>query len=607
MQFTCKCLIAVAVCISFALAARAADSDAKDQPSPVKLGQPVGEFTFKDIRYLPRSLADFGERKAYVILFSTLDCPVALKYLPKLKELDADYRDKGVQFISVNVGPSDDLREIAYQAITVDAEFPFVKDMDGQVAKAVGAARAGEVVVIDADRKLRYRGRVDNQFRLSGERPTPDREDLKLAIEDVLAGREVAVAETPVDGCLISYPKPRVRSTPVTYNEHVLPLLQAHCQDCHRSGATEAPFALTSYQDAVDHAEMIGEVVSEQRMPPWYATKEHGEFTNVRRMSSDERALLEDWVRSDRPEGDASKAPQPREFPTAKWKIGEPDLVLKTPVQKIPASGYIDYRYVFLPHVFKQDTWVQGVQILPENSKAMHHCNMLYAKAGEKPSSRNFITGQVPGGDPMILDNHVGFLIPANSVLILQIHYVTLGQPTTDQISVGLRNAREVIHKNLKHMQVTDLTFKVPPHAGHYPVSAVRELKNDSTGYGLFSHMHLRGKDMTYKALYPDGRSETLLVVPNYSFDWQQAYRWPENKVKFPKGTKLEVSAHFDNSKFNPFNPDPNKEVEEGQQTFQEMMYGFVFYTEDNENLNLTIDPKTGHVVPSDADKSASN
>lgn len=323
-------------------------------------------------------------------------------------------------------------------------------------------------------------------------------------------------------------------------------------------------------------------------------------------MSADERALLEDWVRSDRPEGDASKAPKPREFSTAKWKIGEPDMVLKTPLQKIPASGYIDYRYVFLPHVFKQDTWVQGVQILPENSKAMHHCNMLFAKAGEKPSSRNFITGQVPGGDPMILDNNVGFLIPANSVLILQIHYVTLGQPTTDQISVGLRYAREVIHKNLKHMQVTNQTFKVPPQAAHFPVAAVRELKNDSTGYGLFSHMHLRGKDMTYKALYPDGRSETLLVVPNYSFDWQQAYRWPENKVKFPKGTKLEVSAHFDNSKFNPFNPDPNKEVEEGQQTFQEMMYGFVFYTEDNENLNLTIDPKTGNVQSSDADKSAS-
>jgi len=606
MRFACNCLAAFAVVAVFSLTARAADNDAKGAAPAVKIGDKVVDFTVKDIRYLPRELKDFGDRKAYVLLFSTLDCPVANKYLAKLKDYDQSYRDKGVQFVSVNVGPSDDLREIAYQAIAADAEFAFVKDMDGSVSKAVGASRAGEVVVLDADRTLRYRGRVDNQFRLSGERPTPDREDLKMAIEDVLAGRPVEVAETPVDGCLISYPKPRARATAVTFNEHVLPILQAHCQDCHHAGVPEAPFSLVTYQEAVDHSEMIAEVVGEQRMPPWYATKGHGNFTNVRRMSDEERALIEDWVKSDCQQGDPAKAPKPREFSTAKWKIGEPDMVLKTPLQKIPASGYIDYRYVMLPHRFTEDTWVQGVQIMAENTKAMHHCNMLYVTAGAKPSSQNFITGQVPGGDAMILDNHVGYKIPANSILMLQIHYVTLGHETTDTISVGLRYAREVINKNLKHTQVTNLTFKVPPHASHFPVSAVREFKNDSTGYGLFSHMHLRGKDMTYKAQYPDGKSETLLVVPNYSFDWQHAYRWPEGKIKFPKGTKLEVAAHFDNSKFNAFNPDPNKEVEEGQQTFQEMMYGFVFFTEDNENLGLTIDPKTGHVLSSNADKSAS-
>ena len=165
---------------------------------------------------------------------------------------------------------------------------------------------------------------------------------------------------------------------------------------------------------------------------------------------------------------------------------------------------------------------------------------------------------------------------------------------------------REIIQKNLKHTQVANLTFKIPPGAPHHKVAAVRELKSDMTGYGMFSHMHLRGEDMTFRAVYPDGRDETLLVVPNYSFDWQQAYRWPLGKQKFPKGTKLEVFAHYDNSPFNPFNPDPKKEVEEGQQTFQEMMYGFVFYTEDDENLNLSVDPKTGQAVGADADKSAS-
>ena len=258
MQATCKSLVVLAVVTLLASAARAEKAPSKEGDGPaVKVGQKIGDFKFKDIRYLPRSLADFGERKAYVIMFATLDCPVVQRYLPKLVEMDAAYRDKGVQFLVVNVGPSDDLREVAYQAMRIDAQFPFSKDFDGQVVRGVGATRAAEVVVVDADKKLRYRGRVDDQFRLGGERPTVERDDLKLAIEDVLAGRDVAVAETPIDGCLITYPKPRERKTPVTFAEHVAPLLQKHCQDCHHAGATEAPFALVSYQDAADHASMI--------------------------------------------------------------------------------------------------------------------------------------------------------------------------------------------------------------------------------------------------------------------------------------------------------------------------------------------------------------
>jgi len=608
MRVMCKTFLMAAGLLAFQWAAlQAAEAVAPEaqKSAAVKVGDQVGDFTFKDIRYSPRQLKDLGEKKAYVLIFTTLDCPVVLRYLPRLRELDLAYRDQGVQFVAVNVGPSDDLREIAYQAIEADAEFPFVKDFDGSVVAALGATRAAEVVVLDAQRRIRYRGHVDDQFRLGGERPQAGREDLKLALDDLLAGREVAVAETAVDGCLINTSKQRPRNENVTFAEHVAPLLQKHCQDCHHSGAPEAPFGLTSYQDAADHAAMIAETVQEQRMPPWYGSKQHGTFTNVRGMTADERAVILDWVRADCPQGDMSKAPKDRVFAESKWKIGEPDLVLKTPLQKIPATGYIDYRYVILPHRFEKDTWVQGVQILPENAQAMHHCNMAFIRAGEKPSGQNFITGQVPGGDPMLLDNHVGFMIPANALLVLQIHYVTLGHETTDQISVGLRYAREVIQKNLKHRQVTNLTFKVPPQAPHYKVEAAYEMPADMTGYGMFSHMHLRGKDMTFRAILPDGKAETLLVVPNYNFNWQQAYRWPEGKVKFPKGTKLEVVAHFDNSQFNPYNPDPNKAVEEGQQTFQEMMYGFVFFTEDGQQLNLRIDPKTGHVLPDD--KSASN
>ncbi len=608
MQAMLKSLVALALVASLGLSARAAELTNKAKPEPVKIGEKVGEFTFKDIRYLPRSLADFGNKKAYVVVFTTLDCPVVQRYLPKLKEIDEAYRDQGVQFLAINVGPSDALREVAYQAIRVDAAFPFVKDFDGSAVRALGASRAAEVVVLDADKKVRYRGRVDSQFRLSGDRPDSGREDLKLAIDDLLANREVKVAQTPVDGCKITLPKPRTPDTKVTFHEHIAPLLQKHCQDCHHDGAPEAPFALVSYQDAVDHASMLAEVVAEERMPPWFGSRDHGNFTNTRGMETKERELIADWVSGECRQGDPAKAPKPRAFSQNKWKIGTPDLIVKTPVQKIPASGYIDYRYIPLQHAFSKDTWIQGAQILPSNPKAMHHCNMFHVAFGKRPTDENFITGQVPGGDAMVLDNNVAYKIPAGSVLMLQIHYVTLGEETTDQIQVGLTFAKEVIQKSLKHTLVNNRTIKIPPEAPHHKVAAIRELKSDITGYGLMTHMHLRGKDMTYRAIFPDGHDEMLLAIPNYSFDWQQAYRWPLNKVKFPKGTKIECIAHYDNSAFNPYlrEGESAKEIEEGQQTFQEMMYGFVFYTDDDEHLDLKVDPNTGLAMEPDVDKSAS-
>ncbi|HEX3724944.1 MAG TPA: redoxin family protein [Pirellulales bacterium] len=611
MRATLRLSLSLAVLAFFALSTArvtsAEEATAKPGPAPVKIGDKIADFTFKDIRYLPRQLSELGQKKAYVIVFTTLDCPIVMRYLPKLKALEEAYREQGVQFLAINVGPSDPLREVAYQAIRVDAQFPFGKDFDGSVVRALSATRAAEVVVLDADKKLRYRGRVDSQYRLSGDRPDGGRDDLKLAIDDILAQRDVAVAETPIDGCLITPAKQRTPDAAVTFSEHIVPLLQKHCQDCHHDGAPEAPFALVSYQDSVDHSLMMAEVVSEQRMPPWFASRDHGHFTNERAMTIKERETLEDWVQGGCQPGDSTKAPAPRVFAESKWKIGEPDLILKTAVQKIPAKGYIEYRYIPLQHAFAEDTWVQGVQILPSNPKAMHHCNMFHVAFGKRPTDENFITGQVPGGDAMILDNNVAYKIPAGSILMLQIHYVTLGEETTDQISVGFTYAREVVQQGLKHTLVNNLKIKIPPGAPHHKVAAIRELKSDITGYGLMTHMHVRGEDMTYRAIYPDGRDEMLLAIPNYNFDWQQSYRWARGKVKFPKGTKIECIAHYDNSEFNPFNPDPTKEVQEGQQTFQEMMYGFVFFTDDDEHLDLKIDPKTGHSIKPDVAQAANN
>src|SRR5262249_3190298 len=151
-----------------------------------------------------------------------------------------------VQFLSVNVAPDDSIPQLAQQAIDFGVEFPFVKDSDGSAAKALGVERTPEVVILDAGRRLRYRGRIDDQQRLGGARAQLTSDDLKRALDAVLAGEEPAVTETAVDGCLLTLPTFVAPKEPVTFWKEIQPLLQKHCQECHHTGSPSAPFSLVS-------------------------------------------------------------------------------------------------------------------------------------------------------------------------------------------------------------------------------------------------------------------------------------------------------------------------------------------------------------------------
>lgn len=562
---------------------------------PVKIGERVGKLTVTDIRSLPRTLDDFGPKKAVVLVFTDTSCPLAQKYLPVLRAMAREYRDRGVQFAAVNAAAEDTVIDVAAQAVKYEIDFPFVKDFDGVCARALGVRRTPEAVVLDGDKRLRYRGRIDDQYRLGGSRPEPTKHELRDALDAVLAGKPVAVAETEADGCAITFPQPR-QPKAVTFAEHVAPILKKHCWECHQPGGS-APFALTAAKPAAGRAAAIAEVVRDQRMPPWFASHDSGPFVNRRALTDEEKATLADWAKTGAAAGDLAKAPAPPAEKPGEWRIGTPDLVLTTAALAVPAAGDVPYKYAILPYVFTEDTWVRDVQIKPDNPRVLHHGNMAYASLTEGFNEANFITGYVPGGEPANLDDGVAVLIPKGSVLGLQLHLVTTGKPETCKVSVGLRYPREVVQKRLRNLQLADHRFRIPPGDPAHKVTAARVLDADAIGVGLFSHMHLRGKDMAFTAKLPDGTIDPLLTVANYNFAWQIPYRWEPGKKVLPKGTKLECVAHFDNSAFNPYNPDPTATVRDGPQTYHEMMVGFFFYTDAVEKLNLHVDPKTGHVV----------
>ena len=583
-------LMFVLVVLGLVSSVRAADQ-------PAAIGDTIADLRFKDIRGLSRSLADLGKKRAYVFVFTTTQCPLVRRSMPKLIDIDQRFGPRGIQVVAVNVGSEETIRDMAAQSIEFEAAFPFVKDTDLSCVKALGVTRTPEVAVLNSNRKLVYRGRIDDQFRLGGSRPEPTRRDLEEAITDVLEDRAVTVSETTVDGCLIEARDSRVSdASGPTFHQDVAPILNRRCVACHREGAA-GPFPLTSFEDAVAHAEMLAEVVVDQRMPPWFASSRHGAFQNDPSLTHDERETLLRWVKSERREGDRKDATQLPELGSSKWRIGEPDLVIRMVGEHtLPATGFVEYKRLVLPYVFLNETWLEAIEIRPDNLAVVHHCNMAYVTT-KGASHQTFITGHVPGGQPMDLgrfDNGVAYRVPAFSTLGLEIHYTTTGKEERCSISVGLRYPRKTVHKQLRHFLLDPRNFQIEPGHGAFPVRSSLVLDQDISLLGLFAHMHLRGKDATFYADVPGKPRETLLQIPNYNFEWQLGYEIEPGKHRLPKGTKIESVTNYDNSAFNPYNPDPNRTVPYGLQTYDEMFNGYGFFVDDHEDLDLTVDPATG-------------
>ncbi len=565
--------------------------------APPEIGSVIPDLRFKDIRALPRSLSEMGSPKAWVIVFTTTQCPLVRQTLPKLVELQKAHRESNVQFVAINVGAEDTIRDMAAQALDFDVPFAFVKDVDHSCVKSLGVQRTPEVVVLDQQMRLRYRGRVDDQLRLGGSRPAPSRRDLDEAVKEVLEGLPVSKPETMVDGCLISaLPKFDSNIQVPKFHGEVDAILFRHCARCHRPESS-APFPLLSIVDATTNAQMIAEVVRDQTMPPWYASKSHGVFQNDSSLTREERDTLLRWVETGCTAGDISASKPVPDPPTTDWRIGTPDLVITMLEQhSVPPTGFVDYKYSVLPHIFLNDTWVEAVEIKPSNRSVVHHCNLAFV-TNDGASEETFITGYVPGGQPLDLgrfDNGVALRIPKRAGLGLQIHYTTTGKKETCRIQVGLRFPRGVVQKKFRHFLLDPRGWNIPPHDPAFEIRSSHTMEHNATLLGLFTHMHVRGRDMTFYSVAPDTKPEILLQLPNYNFEWQLGYEIKAGEKHLSKGTVVEAVAHYDNSVFNAYNPDATKVVRYGAQTVDEMFNGFVFYVADDEQLNLSINPKTG-------------
>ena len=386
--------------------------------------------------------------------------------------------------------------------------------------------------------------------------------------------------------------------TQVTYYKDVLPVLQKNCQTCHRPGET-APMSFLSYKETRPWAKGIKQVVASRKMPPWFADPRYGKFHNDRSLTEKDSQTLISWADSGATEGNPADAPKPVHW-TKGWQIGEPDLIVEMPKDyEIPAEGTIDYQYFVLPLNLKEDKWIQLAEARPGNPALVHHIIafirppgskwMAGAVPGEPFNPRtaprtgrgeeangfsDMVAGFAPGTLPNILQPGQGRLIPAGSDIVFQMHYTANGKAGRDRSKLGLIFAKQPPVDRVFYLAAGENKFRIPPGADNHRVDASFTLQSDATLISMLPHMHLRGKSFEYRATFPDGKTETLLSVPHYSFSWQLGY-FPEKPMLLPKGTKIDVTAHFDNSANNKANPNPQAEVRYGDQSWEEMMIGF--------------------------------
>ncbi|MEO8493484.1 MAG: redoxin domain-containing protein [Planctomycetota bacterium] len=564
---------------------------AAERPADAKIAAIAPKFSLGDYRGKQWQSEDFHKSRVLVVGFLGTECPLVKLYAQRLQAMSNELAASGVAFIGINPNQQDSLTELAHFAKEHEITFPLLKDPGNRVADQFGATRTPEVFVFDESRQLRYHGRIDDQYTYGVQRPKVEHEYLREAIDALLANKPVAITATETIGCLIGRVAEPDPTSDVTYSKQISRILQVRCVECHRDGEI-APFSLTSYEDAAGWAEMIAEVVEQQRMPPWHASPKHGDFANDTRLTDDEKRLINDWVASGAPEGDRSELPQPRTFVEG-WRIGEPDLIVKMSDKpyKVPAEGEVRYQYFTVDPGFKEDKWIKAAECRPGNRAVVHHIIVATAsaeQAGRKihgDLSSDWLAATAPGARPLSLPDGMAKRVPAGSRLIFQLHYTPNGTAQEDLSSIGLIFADpETVKREVVTQKAAQNRFQIPPGADNHEVTATMTFKEDSLMLAMFPHMHLRGKAFRYTATYPDKREEVLLDVPRYDFNWQNSYEFKEPK-RMPAGTKLTCVAHFDNSSANLANPDPTASVRWGDQTWEEMMIGYFDMTIADQDL----------------------
>jgi hypothetical protein len=556
----------------FAQSAHAQSAQVQNNSADISMR--VGDFSLLDQHGYFHHMSWYDNRKAIVLLVQANGSESFRQALPQFQAMHTAHKDN-FQFFMLN--PSGQSREsVINDVASVGDKIPVLIDDAQLVAESMDLKAAGEVLVYDPRSfRLVYRGSVAG---------------LDTALSDINAGRAVTTAVVAITGEAITYTaRERNMSRTVSYETEVAPILAENCASCHRDGGI-APFALDSHSMAQGWSPMIREVLMTKRMPPGQIDPHVGDFLNSYTVTPADQQTLLHWIAQGSQRDGTVDPLAELVWPPTEWAFGEPDLILELPTQIIPATGVLDYRNVVVPFEgLTEDRWVRASQYLAGDRTVLHHTlnDILPPGAtgqrrflGGGSADQANITAYIPGAEPSHEPPNTGGLLKAGSQLALQLHYTTNGREVVDNSRIGIWFYPEgvVPEKRMSGQCACIFTpdwTNIPPNDADFEQTKAITISRAAYLHAFLPHMHFRGKRMRFEAQYPDGTSEELINIANYNYNWQLRYQLREPKL-VPAGTVIVATGAFDNSSQNKMNPDPERSVPWGLQSWDEMFFGAV-------------------------------
>ena len=542
-------------------------------------GETVENFRLEDHKRDSHELYYYKESKAIAFMVQGNGCPIARNAAVDYHKLKDQYESKGIKFLMINSNLQDSVKSIRDEAQEYEYEIPILKDETQLVGESLLLTRTGEVFLIDtSDWKIIYSGALNDRLTYENQKEVATKFFLEDAIKNTLAGKEVEVKQTEALGCLMNFPEQRnlQKHTKISYSDEIAPILISNCVGCHRKGGI-GPWAMTDYKMIQGFSPMIREVLRTKRMPPWHADPEVGHFSNDRSLTEKEFKTLVHWIEAGSPRGKGEDPLAKLQVSETKWANEQifgrpPDYVVNLPKVEIPSSGVIDYKYLTKKNPITEDIWVGGVEYSPGDSQVLHHIITSFGKNLNRREMEGF-SGYAPGITNGPFPDNTGIFLPEDVTFLFQMHYTAVGRKTSDQTQMGIWTLDEPPKYDLESITMINTRIKIPANSNNHVERDTHKLKEDAWLYSMLPHAHYRGKSMRIYVVYPNGTREVLLNVPNYDFNWQTDYSLDEPKL-LPKGSILVQINMWDNSSSNKSNPNPNRDVYWGEQSFDEMLFG---------------------------------